>query len=220
MVVHKKLRSKRLAPVLIKEITRRCNLLGVFQAVYTGGVVLPKPVSTCRYFHRAIDWVKLHDVGFSPLPPNSKPQYQVRKYALPDHTATKGLREMEAKDIDAVLSLLKRFLERSDMAPMFTREEVDHWLLHKKDAPGEQVIWSYVVEVCFLSIPTVYCTNRIRILLRRRSRTSSPSTSSNHLSSTTTSTRTSAQPTCSITPLNTPSYLLPRNPIFQRDSTN
>ena len=149
MVVHKKLRSKRLAPVLIKEITRRCNLLGVFQAIYTGGVVLPKPVSTCRYFHRAIDWVKLHDVGFSPLPPNSKPQYQVRKYALPDHTATKGLREMEVKDIDAVLSLLKRFLERSEMAPMFTREEVDHWLLHKKDAPGEQVIWSYVVEVCF-----------------------------------------------------------------------
>ncbi|PMD31435.1 N-myristoyl transferase [Hyaloscypha variabilis F] len=146
MVVHKKLRSKRLAPVLIKEITRRCNLLGVFQAIYTGGVVLPKPVSTCRYFHRAIDWVKLHDVGFSPLPPNSKPQYQVRKYALPDHTTTKGLREMEAKDIDAVLSLLKRFLERSEMAPMFTRDEVDHWLLHKKDAPGEQVIWSYVVE--------------------------------------------------------------------------
>jgi glycylpeptide N-tetradecanoyltransferase len=147
MVVHKKLRSKRLAPVLIKEITRRCNLLGVFQAIYTGGVVLPKPVSTCRYFHRAIDWVKLHDVGFSPLPPNSKPQYQVRKYALPDHTTTKGLREMETKDIDAVLSLLKRFLERSEMAPMFTRDEVDHWLLHKKDAPGEQVIWSYVVEV-------------------------------------------------------------------------
>ncbi len=54
---------------------------------------------------------------------------------------------MEAKDIDAVLNLLKRFLERSEMAPMFTRDEVDHWLLHKKDAPGEQVIWSYVIEV-------------------------------------------------------------------------
>lgn len=147
MVVHKKLRSKRLAPVLIKEITRRCNLLGVFQAIYTGGVVLPKPVSTCRYFHRSIDWPKLHEVGFSPLPANSKPQYQVRKYALPDHTSTKGLRVMEPKDIDGVLSLLKRYLARFEMAPMFTRDEVEHWLLHKKDAPGEQVIWSYVVEV-------------------------------------------------------------------------
>lgn len=145
--VHKKLRGKRLAPVLIKEITRRCYVNGVFQAIYTAGVVLPKPVSTCRYFHRALDWQKLYEIKFSPLPPNSKPQYQIRKYALPDNTATKGLRPMEAKDIDAVLDLLKRYLAKFDVAPVFTREEVDHWLLHKKDAPGEQVIWSYVIEV-------------------------------------------------------------------------
>ena len=33
LCVHKKLRSKRLAPVLIKEITRRVNRAGTFQAV-------------------------------------------------------------------------------------------------------------------------------------------------------------------------------------------
>jgi hypothetical protein len=49
LCVHKKLRSKRLAPVLIREITRRVNCKGIFQAVYTAGVVLPKPVGTCRY---------------------------------------------------------------------------------------------------------------------------------------------------------------------------
>uniref|UniRef100_A0A2K5PRA3 Glycylpeptide N-tetradecanoyltransferase n=1 Tax=Cebus imitator TaxID=2715852 RepID=A0A2K5PRA3_CEBIM len=47
LCVHKKLRSKRVAPVLIREITRRVNLEGIFQAVYTAGVVLPKPVATC-----------------------------------------------------------------------------------------------------------------------------------------------------------------------------
>lgn len=31
LCVHKKLRSKRLAPVLIKEITRRVNKVGIFQ---------------------------------------------------------------------------------------------------------------------------------------------------------------------------------------------
>ncbi|CZT05833.1 hypothetical protein WAI453_004414 [Rhynchosporium graminicola] len=146
MVVHKKLRSKRMAPVLIKEITRRCYLLKTWQAIYTGGVVLPKPVSTCRYFHRSIDWQKLYEVGFSPLPANSKPSYQIRKYALPDHTSTKNLRPMEEEDVDGVLSLLKRYLEKFDMAPVFTREEVVHWLLYKKDTPGDQVVWSYVVE--------------------------------------------------------------------------
>ena len=55
LCVHKRLRTKRLAPVLIKEITRRVNLKGVFQAVYTAGVVLPKPVASCRYYHRSLD---------------------------------------------------------------------------------------------------------------------------------------------------------------------
>jgi glycylpeptide N-tetradecanoyltransferase len=49
MCVHKKLRSKRLAPVLIKEVTRRVNHLNIWQAVYTAGIVIPTPFSTCRY---------------------------------------------------------------------------------------------------------------------------------------------------------------------------
>jgi glycylpeptide N-tetradecanoyltransferase len=49
LCVHKKLRAKRVAPVLIKEITRRVNLQGIFQAVYTAGVILPTPVSKCRF---------------------------------------------------------------------------------------------------------------------------------------------------------------------------
>ncbi|KAK3901564.1 acyl-CoA N-acyltransferase [Staphylotrichum tortipilum] len=146
LCIHKKLRGKRLAPVLIKEITRRVNREGIWQAIYTGGIVLPRPVSTCRYYHRALNWMKLYEVGFSPCPTNSKPSYQARKYAVPDKTTTKGLREMEAKDLDAVHDLLERYLKRFDLTPVWNKAEVDHWLLHKKDAPGEQVIWSYVVE--------------------------------------------------------------------------
>ena len=48
LCVHKKLRAKRLAPVLIREVTRRVNLKGVFQAAYTAGVVLPRPVASAR----------------------------------------------------------------------------------------------------------------------------------------------------------------------------
>jgi glycylpeptide N-tetradecanoyltransferase len=153
LCIHKKLRSKRLAPVLIKEITRRCYLQKIWQAIYTAGVVLPTPVSTTRYYHRSLDWQKLNDVGFSPLPHGSKPQYQILKYKLPNNTATKGLRPMEEKDVDAVLDLLQKYLQRFDMAPVFTREEIVHWLLYKKDSPNEQVAWSYVVEV-----PTQYST--------------------------------------------------------------
>ncbi|POS85872.1 N-myristoyl transferase, partial [Erysiphe pulchra] len=146
LCIHKKLRSKRLAPVLIKEITRRCYLRGTWQAIYTAGVVLPKPISTCRYFHRSLDWQKLYEVGFSPLPAKSKPSYQIRKYALPETTSTKNLRLMENKDIDGVLSLLKRYLNKFQLGLVFTREDVAHWLVNKKTNGGDQVIWSYVVE--------------------------------------------------------------------------
>lgn len=145
--VHKKLRSKRLAPVLIREVTRLCNRERVWQAIYTASVVLPRPVSTCRYYHRALDWKKLYEVGFSHLPAGSKPQYQVQKYALPGRTSTKGWRAMEVKDVDAVHDLLSRFLGRYDIAPVYSREEIRHWFVPEMPEGDEQVVWAYVVEV-------------------------------------------------------------------------
>ena len=67
LCVHKKLRSKRLTPLLIKEITRRIHLQGIFQAVSTAGVLLPKPVATCRYWHRSLNPKKLIETNFSAL---------------------------------------------------------------------------------------------------------------------------------------------------------
>ncbi|KAI9688941.1 MAG: glycylpeptide N-tetradecanoyltransferase [Bathelium mastoideum] len=147
MCNHKKVRQKRLAPVLIKEITRRTHLFGIYQAVYTAGTFLPTPVATCRYFHRSLDWQKLYDVGFSPLPPGSTPLRQAARYRLPKETETKGLRPMENKDVDEVLDLLRRYLDRTEIAPKFTKEEVQHWLVDHADpnAP-ERVVWAYVLE--------------------------------------------------------------------------
>ncbi|EEH05083.1 glycylpeptide N-tetradecanoyltransferase [Histoplasma capsulatum G186AR] len=146
LCVHKKLRSKRLTPVLIKEITRRCYLHGIYQAIYTVGIMLPTPVSACRYYHRALDWLKLHEVGFSPLPIGSTKSRQVTRNHLPGHTSTPGLRPMQSKDIDAVQDLLNRYLKRFDLSQIFSRKEVDHLLLHKEKPGAEQIVWSYVAE--------------------------------------------------------------------------
>ncbi|GIJ82280.1 glycylpeptide N-tetradecanoyltransferase [Aspergillus pseudoviridinutans] len=146
LCIHKKLRSKRLTPVLIKEITRRCYLNGIYQAIYTAGVVLPTPVSSCRYYHRPLDWLKLYEVGFSPLPAGSTKARQITKNHLPSTTSTPGLRPMEPKDIEAVHDLLLRYSSRFALNQAFTREEVDHWLLHKPETVKEQVVWAYVAE--------------------------------------------------------------------------
>ena len=146
LCVHKQLRSKRLAPTLIKEITRRCHLEGVYQAIHTGGVVLPTPVGSCRYFHRSLDWLKLYEVGFSGMPPNMTKARMVSRHQLPAQSSTPGLRPMTTADIDSVLDLLSRYLKRFDLAQEFTREEIEHWLLNTIEDQDDRVVWAYVVE--------------------------------------------------------------------------
>jgi len=90
LCVHKKLRSKRVAPVLIREITRRVHLEGIFQAVYTAGVVLPKPVGTCRYWHRSLNPRKLIEVKFSHLSRNMTMQRTMKLYRLPEASGAAG----------------------------------------------------------------------------------------------------------------------------------
>lgn len=148
LCIHKKLRSKRLAPVLIKEITRRVNRHDIWQALYTAGIVLPSPLSTCRYTHRPLNWLKLHDVGFSHLPPGKTKAAMVAHYELPGATRTEGLRPMESKDVDAVLALLHAYQERFELVQVFERSELEHWLLGGDSRSGGRsgVIKTYVVE--------------------------------------------------------------------------
>lgn len=144
LCIHKKLRSMRLAPVLIKEVTRRAYLSGVFQAVYTVGSVIPTPISSCRYYHRSLNWGKLYDVGFSNLPLGSTRERQIIKNYVPSRTETPGLRPIEEKDVPAVCDLLARYLSRFDIHQSFSVDEVKHYLAHKPK--GEKIVWAYVVE--------------------------------------------------------------------------
>ncbi|GEQ70049.1 hypothetical protein JCM33374_g3725 [Metschnikowia sp. JCM 33374] len=144
LCIHKKLRSKRLAPVLIKEITRRVNKQDIWQALYTAGIVLPSPLATCRYTHRPINWSKLHDVGFSHLPPGQTKASMVANYSLPNATKTPGLRPMKLEDIDQVFDLLEAYHKKFELIQVFEKEELAHWILGGESKSA--VIKSYVVE--------------------------------------------------------------------------
>lgn len=110
LCVHKKLRSKRVAPVLIREITRRVNLQGIFQAVYTAGVVLPKPIATCRYWHRSLNPKKLIEIKFSHLSRNMTMQRTLKFYKLPEHPRTPGYRKLEERDVNRAHKLLNEVI--------------------------------------------------------------------------------------------------------------
>lgn len=141
LCVHKKLRAKRVAPVLIREITRRVNLVGIFQGVYTAGIVLPKPIGTCRYWHRSLNPKKLIDIKFSHLSRNMTMQRTLKLFKLPDTPKTPGFRKMELQDSDKVVKLLNDYLMKFDLAPMFSEEEFKHWF-----SPQAGIIDGFVVE--------------------------------------------------------------------------
>ena len=54
------------------------------QAVYTAGVVVPRPVSDCRYLHYSLNPKKFTKVGFSHLGSRMAMARTIRLYRLPD----------------------------------------------------------------------------------------------------------------------------------------
>lgn len=96
LCVHKDLRAKKLAPLLIKEITRRVNMHNIWQAVYTAGVKIPTPIANTQYWHRSINVKKLIDVKFSSLPPNTPLNRQIRLLKIPDEPTIPNVKPMIA----------------------------------------------------------------------------------------------------------------------------
>lgn len=110
LCVHKKLRFKRVAPVLIKEITRRVHKQGIFQAIYSTSAVLPKPIARSRYerafttvlitimyhsnlflcivgersWHRSLNPRKLIELNFSSLTNKMTLQRAIKLNRLPE----------------------------------------------------------------------------------------------------------------------------------------
>ena len=141
LCVSEQYRTKRLAPVLIKEITRRVNLENIWQAVYTSGTLLPKPFCTTRYHHRNINLQKLLDVNFTHLNPKLNLSRAKQIYKLPKELTFTGLRKMEKQDVKAVYLLLNNYLSKFEIKAYYSEEEVEHWFV-----PRDKVVYSYVIE--------------------------------------------------------------------------
>ncbi|KAL0246789.1 hypothetical protein GEMRC1_007996 [Eukaryota sp. GEM-RC1] len=140
LCVHSQLRSKRLAPVLIKEITRRVNLNGVYFAAFTAGIALPTPYSDAQYFHRPLNIPKLVEIDFLSLPAQ-KVSTMTKLYShVPYLSDFKNImREMEEKDVASVTEILNIYLAKFVVHPVFTPEEVSHYFL-----PIANVVSSFV----------------------------------------------------------------------------
>jgi len=177
LCVHKKLRDKRLAPVLIAEITRRVNLQNIWQAIYTAGTLIPRPISKARYYHRSLNPEKLIDIKFSSVPPFarsfSNPMEMTKKYyRLNPQEKLPTMRPLRKKDCAQVAKLLNEYLANFKVAPIFNKEEVIHWFMGR-----DNVIYSFVVTsptsdddvvdfASFYSLPSTIIGNSKHQVLR------------------------------------------------------
>ncbi|CAK6971029.1 glycylpeptide N-tetradecanoyltransferase 2-like [Scomber scombrus] len=141
LCVHKKLRLKRMTPVLIRELTRRVNQQDFYQAVYTAPLLLPTPLSSCRYWHRPLNLRKLMEVNYPGLRQDMTLQRALKFHRLPEVTKTSHLRPMTKEDVKGIHSLLQENLSKYKLSSILSLMEVEHLLL-----PRENAIDTYVVE--------------------------------------------------------------------------
>uniref|UniRef100_A0A3B0MPR1 Glycylpeptide N-tetradecanoyltransferase n=1 Tax=Theileria annulata TaxID=5874 RepID=A0A3B0MPR1_THEAN len=162
LCIHKKFRSKRLAPVLIKEITRRVNLSGIWQAIYTAGIVIPKPIAKCRYWHRPLDIKRLISARFSGVGRRMTISRAIRIYKVNDIPNVE-MRPMEQKDVLSVHKLLRKYLQKYKLYQEFDVHEVEHQFM-----PREDIIQTFVKTnedevtdmVSYYSLPSTVINNR------------------------------------------------------------
>ena len=140
LCLHPKVRNNNLTPILIKEITRRANIHGIWQAVYTAGVTLPTPISTCTYHHRPLNTKKLMTLNFITNKLNTTLTQNIKLYKLPKTTTSK-LRPIEKLDCDKACLNLNNYLNKYTLHTKFFIDDFEHWFISR-----ENVIETYVVE--------------------------------------------------------------------------
>ena len=141
LCVKKEFRNKRLAPLLIREVSRRIHLRNKWWAVYTSGTMLPKPFAETTYYHRNLNVKKLVDVHFTYLPHNMNMARAKNLYKLPTELPFAGFRPMEEKDVEQVYVLLENFEKQFKVHGYYDKDQVRHWFI-----PRKNVVYSYVRE--------------------------------------------------------------------------
>lgn len=135
LCVSKKIRKKRLMPVLAKEITRRISLEGFEQSFYTSGYPINEPMCQARYFHRFINVRKLVDIKFCYVPKNMNLGRMEILHRVEEECR---LQRTRIEDIPAVLGLLSEC--GALVYPKFEKKEAEHHFLSRNGVVSSFVL--------------------------------------------------------------------------------
>lgn len=139
LCVREQLRSKRLAPILIKEVTRRVVEKGMYQAYYTASMELPNTLGSGTYYSRYFNIKKMIDANYTSKPEKISIDAYSRLFKVNEPTLK--IRKMEEKDVSICCKKLNQYNTKYKISILFDEEEFTHKFL-----PIPNVVDSYVIE--------------------------------------------------------------------------
>ena len=143
LCIHPRFRSKGLCPVLIRELTNRAGLRGIYSAVYTSGTALPTPLVTVSYRHRFLNPRNLVDAGYCKVEQSVSRMMKRYRPAPNLHLPTAGLtvQPLTPADIPEVQELINTQNRTRKIAQVYSLEEIESLF-----RPRDQTVYSYVVR--------------------------------------------------------------------------
>ena len=137
LCVHRKLRGKRMLPVLVNEAIRMAMLHDIPIGIYTSAVRPHEPVATCTYHQRVLDAEAVAASGFA-----DRGALRFMQVAPPSSSRVSGMRPMTEADVPRVAELLRAQCtdQQPTVCPAWRDDDDARRLL-----PLSGVLHSYVV---------------------------------------------------------------------------
>lgn len=126
---HPTYRKKKIAQVLIDEMTRRLLNKNIKHAYFTTERCVPTPVSILRSYHRPINYVKLQKNGF--LDFGGDPLKVHEKFILKNEIP-KNYIIMEESHLEEVVKLYSLYMTKFNICCNYTKNELKTLLLNNK----------------------------------------------------------------------------------------
>lgn len=134
LCVHPKYRNQQLAPILIKEVTRRAKLKGYSKAIYTGSESKGFPVAETGFWHRYLKIQPLIQSNFVSVAPDVdtyKLQQSLDLGRSSKYEATRNcpkirLSELKEDDLVETYELFCKNYKKYSYSPIFSFEEFKH----------------------------------------------------------------------------------------------
>ena len=123
-------RKKKIAFTLIDEIVRLSVKSGVQQGCFTAERCVPSPITTIRFYHRPINYVKLQKYDFVDVEStNEKHPEKIQKTFDVDGSIPENCVEMGDVYIDEVYQLYSSYINKYNIYVNYSKDQLTHYLL-------------------------------------------------------------------------------------------